>query len=575
MIMLTITSLKMWRDPGYTQGCLEIPPAGSTLLPAPDWQSSGPLRPRKGSTLTAVELPLPYTEVWEMCYLHMIAEDGSGEMEVYGWVNAVTITASSADAVRIDWTPDWWRTCSGRAVWGAGRIVACSDASRRRPIGTQPRYRTASTIAEIRSDPGAFSGSLLWLIMTYRDTDSRRLIAFFPMSPDGHTASGESIRTQDPLSSEVRETGKAPSWLETLSGALPSLLGLQSTAIDGAWLSPMPPLLPSTYEIVKEGAVIWFSVNTFMAHIKTHDGKSMFVLSDVGDHINAPPYAWDIISLDTDVSTDDKTVYAITDTYGNIVGVSPYSLPVHCLISFLDIGSISCSLKVVLAETGSLPVGEICGLQTSEGRTITVPLPTVPISSHASSDYMLSGQRDYEMQLRELQSERQAVNGISGVATGAIGGAIVGSVVPGAGTALGALAGGIGSALGVGMQYLADTQIYNDRFRDLEDRRYANQSGNLMIAGDGSAWLRFMIYPSLVALTADDVSSSDMDNFIAQQGYPCDSPVDDVGPFVAAGGPLRINNLTITGDMPPAAKRSIKALLAGGVRIIERNGGTS
>ena len=573
--MLTIKSLRMWRDPGYTKGCLEIPPAGSTLLPSPDWQSSGPLRPRKGSTLTAVELPLPYTEVWEMSYLHMTAEDGSGQMDVYGWIDAVTITASSADAVRIDWTPDWWRTCSGRAVWGAGRIAACSDPSRRRPIGTQPRYRTASTIAEIRSDPGAFNGSLLWLIMTYRDTDSRRLIGFFPMSPDGNTTTGESIRTKDPLTSEVRETGKSPSWLETLSGALPSLLGLQSASIDGAWLSPMPPLLPSAYEIIKEGAVIWFSASSIMAHIKTHDDKSMFVLSNFDDSINAPPYAWDIIDLSSEVRTDDKTVYAITDTYGNVVGMSPYSLPVHSLIAFVDVGSISCTLKVVLAESGSLPVGEICGLHTSEGRTVTVPLPTVPISSNASSDYMLSGQRDYEMQLRELQSERQAVNGISGVATGAIGGAIAGSVVPGAGTVLGALAGGIGSALGVGIQYLTDTEIYNDKFQDLEDKRYANQTGNLMIAGDGSAWLRFMTYPSLVALTADDTSASDIDNFIKQQGYPCDSPVDDVAPFIQAGGPLRITNLTLTGEMPLAARRSIKALLAGGVRIIERNGGTS
>ena len=563
MTVLTITSLKMWRDPGYTRGCLEIPPAGSTLLPSPDWQSTGPLRPRKGSTLTAVELPLPYTEVWEMCYLHIIAEDGSGEMEVYGWIDAVTITASSADAVRIDWTPDWWRTCSGRTVWGAGRVAACSDASRRRPIGTQPRYRTVSTIAEIRSNPGDFNKNLLWLIMTYRDADSRRLIGFFPLSPDSNTISGESIRTEDWQSHETFEEGKAPSWLEALSGALPSLLGLQSSSIDGAWLSPMPPLLSSQYEIVKEGAVIWFSVSNLMTHIKTHNDKSIFILEDPDGNINAPPFVWDVIYLDSDLATDDKTVYAITDTYGNIAGTSPYSLTIHNLIAFLDIGSVSCSLKVVLADNVAVPVGDICGRQTAEGRTVTVPLPSVPISSNASSDYMLSGQRDYEMQLRELQSERQAVNGISGVATGAIGGAIAGSVVPGAGTVAGALVGGIGSALGVGVSYLADTEIYNDRFQDLEDRRYANQTGNLMIAGDGSAWLRFMIYPSLIALTADDVSAADIDNYIAQQGYP------------QAGGPLRITNLTLTGDMPPAAKRSIKTLLAGGVRIIERNGGKS
>lgn len=573
--MLTITSLKMWKDPGYTQGCLEIPPAGSTLLPTPDWQSSGPLRPRKGSTLTAVELPLPYTEVWEMCYLHMIAEDGSGEMEVYGWINAVTLIASSADAVRIDWTPDWWRTCSGRAVWGPGRVAACSDASRRRPIGTQPRYRTAEIVEYLKGESGDFSGSLLWLVMTYRDTDSKRLIASFPISPKGQDDVGLSIRIKDSMDSSYLEEGKAPSWLDALSGALPAMLGLQSSAIDGAWLSPLPAFSPGMFSISKESGDVWFTAYKPFAHIKTHNDKSIFVHESTEGEIHAPPYSWESIILDSELMTDDKTVYAILDNYGNIVGTAPYGLAFKRLIMVLDIGSVSCTLKVTLSNRSNTPIAGFTGRDTSEGRTITISMPSVPISSNVSSDYMVSGQRDYEMQLRELQSERQAVNGISGVATGAIGGAIAGSIVPGAGTVLGALAGGIGSALGVGVSYLADTQVYNDKFQDLEDRRYANQTGNLMIAGDGSAWLDYLTYPALVALEADDVSAADIDNFILQQGYPCDSPVDDVEPFIQAGGPLRITNLTLTGDMPPAAKRSIKALLAGGVRIIERNGGTS
>ena len=66
---LTITKLKMWKDPGYTRECVEVPPRGSWKLPAADYVASENLRPRKGSTLTAVELPLPYLQVMDMSYL--------------------------------------------------------------------------------------------------------------------------------------------------------------------------------------------------------------------------------------------------------------------------------------------------------------------------------------------------------------------------------------------------------------------------------------------------------------------------------------------------------------------------
>lgn len=557
--MLTITSLKMWRDPGYTKGCLEIPPAGSTLLPAPDWQSSGPLRPRKHSTLTAVELPLPYTEVWEMSYLHMIAEDGSGEMEVYGWIDAVTITASSADAVRIDWTPDWWRTCSGRVVWGPGRINRCSDSTLKRPLGIQPRYRTAATTYNIRS-----TDCLLWVIISYRMTNSQRTLLIIPCDPEQpdyeYTLNVGNIAAQ-----MLHETAPGPSLTKCMSGALPSLLGIQSTSIDGAWISSINPLEDDTYEF--QGDAFNCSHTTY----SLQKGETYGAIRCIGynsQELSVLPYKHITIKNTKVLETTDLVTYAIADVYGNIIGTAPYGVKFSYLDCVLDIGNISASIKVTLNTTSGALADK-----TAEGMTVTIPLPSVPISSSAASDYAYSGQRDYEMHVRELQSERQAVNGISGVATGAIGGAIAGSIVPGAGTVAGALVGGIGSALGVGVQYLADTEIFNDRIQDLEDRRYANQSGNLMIAGDGVGWMLYNKWPKLIVLTADPVFQSEVANHILQEGYPCDSPVADVTQYITAGGPLRITNLTITGAVPPAAKRSIKALLAGGVRIIEHNNG--
>ena len=179
------------------------------------------------------------------------------------------------------------------------------------------------------------------------------------------------------------------------------------------------------------------------------------------------------------------------------------------------------------------------------------------------------------MDFRSLQNEQQAVHGLSGTITGAVTGAVIGSVVPGAGTAagavVGALAGGVGNLASAGVNYAVDEFIYKDKFQDLEDNRYSNQVGNLMIAGDGFGWMLFNKYPKLISLTADSTFQSELANYVLQEGYPCDSPVSDVTSFITAGDAIQIFNLTITGAVPPVAKRTIKALLEGGIRIVENN----
>ena len=213
--------------------------------------------------------------------------------------------------------------------------------------------------------------------------------------------------------------------------------------------------------------------------------------------------------------------------------------------------------------------------KTSEGMTVSISLPVVPIASSAYSDYVTSGQRDYEMDMKSLQNEQQAVHGLSGAIGGAVVGAVLGSVVPGAGTAAGAVAGaaagGISQVASAGINYAVDEFMYKDRFQDLEDKKYSNQSGNLMIPSDGFAWMKYSIIPKLISLTADSVFQSELANHILQEGYPCDSPVNDVTSFITSGGALQIFNLTITGAVPPVAKRTIKALLEGGIRIVENN----
>ena len=558
---LTITKLKMWKDPKYTRGCLEVPPVGSKKLPTPDYESANDetLRPRKGSTLTSLELPLSYTQVFNMSYLYIEASDGAGTIKLFGWIDTVTLIATSADAVRIDWSVDWWRSFSDAVTFGAGRIRRCGDSSRKRPVGVQPRYRTASDVAEIKSSDGH-----LYVIISYRLSTSQRTLLIIPCNADLYSEGRINIGQMG--ASTFDETAPSPSFVKCMSGALPSLLGIASASIDGAWVSPINPL--------NEGYQI--NGDTFNCYYKNYSlqkGATYGAIKCIGynaQELSILPYRQIKKDLINTYKTTDLVTYAISDVYGNIIGSAPYDLEFSKLSCVLDIGNVSTTLKVTFnTETGTL------GNKTSEGMTVTIPLPSVPISSSAYSDYVYSGQRDWEMNLRSLQNEQQAVHGLSGVITGAVTGAILGSVVPGAGTAAGAIvgaaSGGISQLASAGVNYAVDEFIYKDKFQDLEDKKYSNQTGNLMIAGDGFGWAIYNKFPKLISLTADSTFQSELANHILQEGYPCDSPVSDVTSFIASGGALQIVNLTIMGACPPVAKRTIKSLLEGGVRIVENN----
>lgn len=569
MMALTITKLKMWKDPKYTRGCLEVPPAGSKKLPTPDYTSAvdETLRPRKGSTLTSLELPLSYTEVFDMSYLYIEASDGAGSVALFGWIDSVTLIATSSDAVRIDWSVDWWRSYSGTVTFGAGRVRRCSDSSRKRPVGIQPRYRTASEICKIYTH-----SDMLWVIISYRKTGTGtpRSIMVIPVGTNPYTR--YHIMIGHLGAGVLHEEADAPTLLECMSGSLPAILGVTSNSIDGAWVSPICPLNDNTFVI---------SGSNVMCHYQNYSLKkgvtygAIDLTGYVSDQSTTPtvlsvlPYKE--VTVPYGGETTDLVTYAVTDMYGNIAGSAPYGLGFSELDVVLDIGYVSCSLKVVLNTSTGTEFNK-----TAEGMTVTVSLPTVPISSSAYSDYVYSGQQDYEKDMKSLQNEQNAVHGLSGAIGGAVigaaAGALLGPAGSGAGAAVGGAAmGGISGAMSAGINYAVDEFIYKDKFQDLEDKKYANQTGNLMLGGDGFGWMLFSPYPKLISLTADTVFQSELANHILQEGYPCDSPVSDVTSFITSGGALQIVNLTITGACPPVAKRTIKSLLEGGIRIVENN----
>ena len=140
-------TLKMWKDPGYTRNCADVPPLGSKKLPTPDFVNppTTDYRPHKDSTLTALNLPLSYTDVFDMSYLYIEAIDQrtsttGNRIKLFGWIDSITQRSTYSEGVTIRWTVDWWRSYSGDVSLDTGMIVKCPNGTYKRPYRTQPRY---------------------------------------------------------------------------------------------------------------------------------------------------------------------------------------------------------------------------------------------------------------------------------------------------------------------------------------------------------------------------------------------------------------------------------------------------
>lgn len=248
---LTITKLKMWKNPGYTRGCVEVPPVASKKLPNPDFTSGVGVtyRPRKNSTLTALELPLNFTALFDMSYLYIEASDGAGSVKLFGWIESIEQTASSDPAVLIRWTVDWWRSYSGSITFGFGIV-------RRRPRGTNDPiqkvpYRYKMPGESLNVVPNGIVGTESnWCIVTYVETTSVDIgtggvhqyveketgikTCCFPVSKDNPTEL-----------KYVYDSGavQSPSIKNVILGDVSSTLGISPSSIVSAFISPIPPYL--------------------------------------------------------------------------------------------------------------------------------------------------------------------------------------------------------------------------------------------------------------------------------------------------------------------------------------------
>lgn len=541
--MFTITKLKMWKNPGYTRQCVEVPPRGSWKLPDPDYTSAEDLRPRRGSTLSAIELPLSYLEVFEMCYLYIEATDSKNNTtRLFGWILSIEEIASANEAVRITWDPDYWRTYSQNAVIGAGTITRTADTSIKRPSSMMPRLWKVNKAQRLMvSNPNP--SFPWWVIVVYNHVNnniSEIRTLYWNCSING----GAETYT------DAGVTYNNISLADVFRGKMDEMLGLDPLNITGIFVSDHTPWVSGNrYKYGSSAGNYW---------CYWYNGSSMST-------------GWNQFS--DYYTSDDMHKTVILDPNGTIVATLPWGYKTNGISFIYDIGTIGAYLVGYLADSN------VSGTSIEElaqsGRKVTLPLLNAPFNENGWSSYNFSGARDYDKETAEIQRNQQAVSGLTSSVSGATGGAIAGAIAGGAGGPVGAIGGAIlgtiGPLLGTGVNYLS-TGYFNDKLQDAKDNLMSNQSANVISSAGGIAFAqRGLGQWMIVELIGDDVSVAEFNNLVSLNGYTTDHPVTSASTFIDAGGPIQIQNLVVTGSIPPEAKTYIKNILSNGVRIVENN----
>ena len=531
--MFTITKLKMWKDPKYTRQCLEVPPPGSWKLPAPDYTSSEELRPRRGSTLSQIELPLSYIQVFDMSYLYIEAKDGATPnphtISIFGWILSIEESATSNEAVRITWTPDYWRTYAGSATFGKGTITRCGNATYKRPSGVQPRRWKVNKKEKLIN----FVSDDTYIIMIYSETTQNPDYTYIRY---GAWKVGSTI-------TDGGNTYSTVSLAEVYSGIIDEKLGIDPDSIIGLYACKAEPFSFALATVKHKGSYGWYVNRT--------GGSDSYGITYSGTYVS-----------------DDTHMTVICDPYGTIVWTLGWGLSISAGGARFDLGTSNANLIIGFNNQDGAGVDHIPG---ATGLMAMLPLVNLPLNSNAWSSYAFTYGREYDKRNREVARNQKAISGLSGAGSSAIGGAITGTMVaPGVGTAVGAVAGVAGSLIGTGIDYVA-SGIFNDELQAETDKYYSHQSANMLAPAGGKEWTNLLGDWYLVELIGDDVSVAEHNSFISNNGYAVEIAVGNPNSFITAGGPLQIQNLTVTGSIPPEAKTYIKNILSNGVRIVENN----
>lgn len=552
--MATISEVKLWVDVGYMEGDVEIPKIGASL-PTPTLTVEGPFNPSKGRLFSQIQIPEDWYTLRNVSYIAISLSLNNGALQtVYGWIDSVIMLSDNAESpmCEINWHVDYWRTYASAMIFKGGLVKRAPSSS-----FPQTQAMTTWTVSDdsvvafehglinypYASSPNVISIPLYFLYISYVNTSgsytSIRPIVV-PLNTNlitETTISYKYLKLPDDSTAAI-----TMSLQDLMNGYWEERLSLDPSKIKGAWVLPIPPNGLS-------GTGTQADPYTMTGWKGVKNGSAYFLLDDALYDEAYGQYEANILN---GASTTDTTKYIITGFDGEVVGELPWGKYVSTLYYRVVISGNSCYMQIRTNKNAH-----------AEGTCFTIPAPVVDTVENAISTYNYSGQREYDMSMRQLGVYQQ----LAGSTQSAIGGAIAGGV-SGAGPA--GIAAGAGIGLGTSLLSAGLNQfVWNPAIQEAQDTLVSKQSSGLLVSGANYIDTIFLgRSPRLVKMIADSASINRRSSVLGRYGYSVNTAYDSCQSLINSGGPLQISNLSIRGNVPVEAKQYVKALFERGVKLV-------
>ncbi len=407
----------------------------------------------------------------------------------------------------------------GTVRYGTGRFKRGPE-SIKRPEPSEPRMWKIGESVQLTNR--------LWVIVSYTITD-----------PNTHQTTISYCNWEPGVKITYEGTEyNTPSWDDVYGGLIEERLGLDSNAVLGAWVSP---IAGNTSEIMP-----------------AHGGYTAY------KYANSATRTESILTFSGNKGTTDDTKYVFVDATGTEIFTCPWGIQFRSIHYRVDVGTSGANLQVYLADRGDQY--HTYGI---EGRFFSFPLPNLPVTENAWQSYNYSGEREYDIRTREIQRNQAGVNGIAGIGSSALGGAIAGSIVPGIGTAVGAAAGLITGAISTTTNY-ATSGVFDKKSQEATDKLISNQIGGLIVTAKGRNGIEPLgknLGWILYGLVRDPVSAAELTAEQSELGYVTDTFAADCSTIISQGGGIRIEGLEVKGGISREGREYIAALFARGVHL--------
>ena len=564
--MAAITKIEFWKDVGFLEGAIEIPrlnapdPVNPDLTIEPDQ----PIIPSKERFFSKLKVREYFDELMEMSYMRMTYELNDKTMIFYGWIREVSLESDGdLPMTVIDWHIDEWRTWKSAVTFGSGHV-------KRRP------FKDLAT-TPIQNYPVRYydlSNEIITLFNTYKNSQNRELwwiiVSYNYTYPSGETTEIYNqcfpvfhdrgrplfVSGYDP-DSNSNKVFACPTIDDVYTGYLDELCNLPPQSINGVWLSPIPPL--SITSITGSGTSSTDPIVINGGPIRTHG-----IVNDPNTDPTNPstPKSYTITAESittrmanfTEITSSEEKRYVITDINGMKALDIPYGIRVSRAEITLFFEPTSAVVEISLKD-GSL--GNMIGCVAK------IELPTIPVNSNAFSEYVYSGQREYDREARTIQSN---ANAWKSAASGGSTGALFGAVGP-----MGALA-GLGAGVAPGMiSYGVEMLYQNDEEQRILDRLMANQVSSMIFSSDSLLAFYRNYGLSIRCIVPDSYSAQQITATRNQFGISVDELMTSCDTLIRTTSPtgyFNIQNLIVGGDVPVSAKRWIREKFKTGVRLI-------